>query len=191
MTFEPEPDLAYRAAIEAEWAADDDHFRHDPRSPLRPEDREAFEGMPHFPIDESWRLRGLPLEPYAGDAPREFGMAATLGEPRPSIRAGVFRFARGGAEHRLVAYQFIVDGELDEHLFVPFMDATTGTETYGAGRYLDVVAEGDGAWTLDFNRAYHPSCAYNPRYSCPITPPENRLPIRVEAGVKLAEGHAH
>jgi uncharacterized protein len=184
-------DLAYRAAIEAEWAADDEHFRHDPRSPLRPEDREGFEGVPHFPIDEAWRLQGLSLQPYTGSGTVHFGMEATLGEPRPTNRVGEFRFTRDGVEHRLTAYQFAEEGVPADDLFVPFMDATTGVETYPAGRYLDVVADGEGTWTLDFNRAYHPSCAYNPRYSCPITPAENRLSIRVEAGVRLAEGAEH
>lgn len=186
-----QPDLAYRAAIEAEWADDDAYFRHGPHSPLLPEDREAFEGIPHFAINEAWRLRGLELEPYTGDAPVDFEMEATKGEPRPSVRAGQFRFTVDGTEHSLVVYRFIVDGELDPHLFLPFRDATTGVETYPAGRYVEVTQDPDGTWTVDFNRAYHPSCAYNPRYSCPITPAENRLPVRVEAGVRLAEGHAH
>lgn len=191
MTGQPstEPDLAYRAAIEAEWADDDAYFRHAPGSPLLPEDRSAFTGIPHFPVDERWRLRGLRLEPYTGTAPADFGMEATVGEPRPSTRAGEFRFMQDGAAHRLIAYRFYMDGELDEQLFVPFMDATTGRETYPAGRYLDAVQDADGTWTLDFNRCYHPSCAYNPRYSCPITPAENRLPIRVEAGARLPEDH--
>jgi uncharacterized protein (DUF1684 family) len=70
------------------------------------------------------------------------------------------------------------------------MDATTGTDTYGAGLYLDAAAADDGTWTLDFNLASHPYCAYNPRYSCPITPAENRLTIRLEVGERLAGGHA-
>lgn len=185
------PDPAYGAAIEAEWAADDAYFRDSPQSPLLPEDREGFAGIPHFPLDEAWRFRGLALEPYAGFAPTNFLMDATIGDPRLAVRAGEFRFAAGGVEHRLAVYRFIVDGEEDEYLFLPFMDATTGVETYPAGRYVEVVREDDGTFTVDFNRAYHPSCAYNPRYSCPITPAENRLPVRVEAGVRLAEGSGH
>ena len=78
------------------------------------------------------------------------------------------------------------DGLVDESLFVPFLDATTGTETYGAGRYLDLEPQDDGTWTLDFNLAYHPSCVYDARFSCPLTPHENRLGVRVEAGERLA-----
>ncbi|MBI3751459.1 MAG: DUF1684 domain-containing protein [Chloroflexi bacterium] len=65
------------------------------------------------------------------------------------------------------------------------MDATTGTESYGAGRYLDLEPEADGSYALDFNLAYHPLCVYDPKYSCPLTPAENRLPIRIEAGERL------
>ena len=70
-------------------------------------------------------------------------------------------------------------------LFVPFVDATSGSETYGAGRYLDLEPEDDGTYTLDFNLAYHPSCVYDPKFSCPLTPSENRLPVRIEAGERL------
>ena len=84
-----------------------------------------------------------------------------------------------------------MDGKIAEALFVPFLDATTGTETYGAGRYLDLETDDDGTWTLDFNLAYHPSCVYDPRFSCPLTPPENRLGLRVEAGERLASDRRH
>jgi uncharacterized protein (DUF1684 family) len=75
-------------------------------------------------------------------------------------------------------------------VFVPFLDATSGKETYGAGRYLDLEPDEDGTYAIDFNLAYHPSCVYSPRFSCPLTPAENRLPVRIEAGERLAEGSA-
>ena len=79
-------------------------------------------------------------------------------------------------------------------LFLPFADATTGNETYGAGRYLLDTAKGadlgnhDDRLVLDFNFAYQPSCAYDPRWTCPLTPPANRLPIPVRAGERIASG---
>jgi uncharacterized protein (DUF1684 family) len=72
-------------------------------------------------------------------------------------------------------------------VFVPFADATSGSETYGAGRYLDIEREDDGTYTLDFNLAYHPSCVYDARFSCPLTPAENRLRVPIRAGERLAE----
>jgi uncharacterized protein (DUF1684 family) len=79
-------------------------------------------------------------------------------------------------------------------LFLPFRDATNGTETYGAGRYLlDTAKSADlgggsepGSLVLDFNFAFHPSCAFDPKWSCPLAPPENRVDVRIEAGERLA-----
>ena len=71
---------------------------------------------------------------------------------------------------------------------MPFLDATSGHETYGAGRYLEMEAEFDVTYVLDFNLAYHPYCVYADTYSCPLTPAENRLPTRIEAGERLTEG---
>lgn len=184
-------DPTYRERIAQQRAGNDEWLKHAPDSPILRADRATFTGLPYFPVEEAWRFTGLPLEPYTGDAPSSFGMEDTKGGIRPAERIGQFRFTAGGVSNRLVAYRFYDDdGELDPHVFVPFMDATTGTETYGAGRYLDLEPAADGTWTLDFNLAYHPTCVYDPRFSCPITPAENRLAIRVEAGERLPDGGA-
>jgi uncharacterized protein (DUF1684 family) len=70
-------------------------------------------------------------------------------------------------------------------LFVPFSDGTSGHESYGAGRYLDIRAESDGSHVLDINLAYNPYCAYSEAYSCPLPPAENWLPVRIEAGERV------
>jgi hypothetical protein len=182
--------LSYEDAL-AQFRADKDaYFRHGAGSPVPAADREAFAGIPYFPVDEAWIADELVLEPYEGDEPVQFKIPTTDGLLRQAERAGIFRFELGGGLQRLTAYRIAsADGTVHESLFVPFLDATSGTESYGAGRYLDLEAEEDGTWTLDFNLAYHPSCVYDPRFSCPLTPPENRLPIRVEAGERLAAGH--
>ena len=174
---------AYAAAVAAYRADKDEAFRHDPQSPLAPGDREGFEGLRYFPADPGMVIDGLELLPYEGDAPELFDMQTTTGVIRPAMRAGVLRFELSGTPCELVAYDFV--GVPSETLFLPFLDATSGADTYGAGRYLDVAPEPDGTWTLDFNLAYHPLCAYDARWSCPLTPAENRLPIRVEAGERL------
>ena len=94
-------------------------------------------------------------------------------------------FELDDAPYQLTAYTF--DGGDGESLFVPFLDATSGTETYGAGRYLDLEPEEDGTYALDFNLAYHPSCVYDVEFSCPLTPAENRLSRRIEAGERLPD----
>jgi uncharacterized protein (DUF1684 family) len=137
-------------------------------------------------VNEALRFEDRRLEPYTGDLPSDFQIPTSDGRLRPAHRAGVLRFEIDGTGHALTAYTF--DGGDGSSLFVPFLDATSGTETYGAGRYLDLEPEDDLSYTLDFNLAYHPSCVYDPKYSCPLTPAENRLPIRIEAGERLASG---
>ena len=69
-------------------------------------------------------------------------------------------------------------------LFIPFLDATSGVETYEGGRYIDLTENTSGMYDLDFNRAYNPYCAYNPEYSCPAPPKDNTLPTPIRAGEK-------
>jgi uncharacterized protein (DUF1684 family) len=183
--------LSYADAVRQYRADKDAYFRTGHNSPVPADDRAAFAGIPYFPVDESWVAEDLVLEPYTGDEPVRFEIPTTDGRLRPAERAGVFRFELAEHPQRLTAYRMTgADGEAGETLFVPFLDATSGTETYGAGRYLDLEPEDDGTWTLDFNIAYHPSCVYDSRFSCPLTPTENRLGVRIEAGERLADHHA-
>jgi uncharacterized protein (DUF1684 family) len=180
--------LTYADAIRQYRADKDAYFRTGRGSPVPAADRAAFPGVPYFPVDESFIADELTLEPYRGGDPVRFEIPTTDGRLRAAERAGEFRFELQGSPQRLTAYRVAdAQGETHEGLFVPFLDATTGTESYGAGRYLDLEQDDDGTWTLDFNLAYHPSCVYDPRFSCPLTPAENRLGIRVSAGERLAE----
>ena len=179
--------LSYADAIRQFRADKDAYFRTGHASPVPVADRSAFTGIPYFPVDESFIVEGLALEPYAGDDPVRFEIPTSDGRLRPAERAGVFRFELLGLPQRLTAFRMAGGhAEAGETLFVPFLDATSGNETYGAGRYLDLGPDEDGTWTLDFNLAYQPSCVYDARYSCPLTPSENRLEVRVEAGERLA-----
>ena len=179
--------VGYAESIEAFRADKDDYFKHaGAGSPIPVAEREAFTGLPYYPVDPALRFEGLALEPYAGGEPSTFQIPTSDGKLRPAHRAGILSFEVGGERHGLTGYTF--DGDDGGGLFVPFLDATSGTETYGAGRYLDIEPEDDGTYTLDFNLAYHPSCVYDIRYSCPLTPAENRLPVRIEAGERLAPG---
>jgi uncharacterized protein (DUF1684 family) len=179
--------LDYAEAVAAFREDKDDFFATDPRSPVPGEERATFEGLPYFSIDEALRFEGRALEPYTGGEPSDFQIPTSDGKLRPAHRAGILTFDLDGEGRQLTAYTF--DGGDGRSLFVPFLDATSGTETYGAGRYLDLEPEDDGTYALDFNLAYHPSCVYDPRFSCPLTPGENRLPIRIEAGERLGADH--
>lgn len=181
--------VSYPEAVAAYRADKDEYFRTAHDSPVPHSDRHDFAGIPYFPVDEALRLEDLRLEPYAGSEPVTFQIPTSDGKLRDAERAGVFRFSLGGGRQALTGYRFAAGGG-DESVFVPFLDLTSGTETYGAGRYLDVYPEEDGSYVLDFNLAYHPSCVYDARFSCPLTPAENRLPIRIEAGERLAPAPA-
>jgi uncharacterized protein (DUF1684 family) len=170
-------------------AAKDEFFKSSERSPIPLAERAAFNGLPYYAIDPAYRFEDLALEPYAGNEPSTFQIPTSDGKLRPAHRAGTLTFEFGGEPRQLTGY-VLDDGDPD-NLFVPFIDATSGSETYGAGRYLDLEPEEDGSYSLDFNLAYHPSCVYDFKYSCPLTPAENRLPIRIEAGERLAEDAAH
>jgi hypothetical protein len=175
--------VSYEDAIAAFRTDKDEFFRTNPHSPVPVEQRDGFTGLPYYPVSTALRYEDRRLEPYTGDEPSDFQIPTSDGRLRPAHRAGVLHFDIDGATHGLTAYTFD-EGE-GHSLFVPFLDATSGTETYGAGRYLDLEPEDDFSYTLDFNLAYHPSCVYDPVYSCPLTPAENRLPVRIEAGERL------
>ena len=176
--------VEYKDAVEGFRLDKDEFFKADPRSPLPEAERGDFGGLPYYPVDEALVFEDRVLEPYTGDEPSNFQIPTSDGKLRPAHRAGVLRFELDGAPRQLTAYTF--DEGDGESLFVPFLDQTSGTETYGAGRYLDLEPEDDGTYTLDFNLAYHPSCVYDIKFSCPLTPAENRLPVRIEAGERLA-----
>jgi uncharacterized protein len=175
--------LDYPSSIEQYRAQKDAYFKTGRGSPIPEAERAAFEGLPYFPVDPALRFEGLRPEPYTGTEPTSFQIPTSDGKLRAARRAGILTFELAGAARKLTAYTF--ENDEDESLFVPFLDATSGTETYGAGRYLDLDPEEDGTYTLDFNLAYHPSCVYDAKFSCPLTPAENRLPMRIEAGERL------
>ncbi len=144
--------------------------------------RLAFHGIDSFPIDRRWRFEAH-FEPY--DPPRPIPVPNVLGtvENEPSPGAVVFDF--GGHSYRLDA---VTESGTDE-LFLIFSDRTNGTETYGAGRFLYAPRPVNGKTVVDFNKAYNPPCVFTPYATCPLPPPQNRLPIRVEAGEKRYGEH--
>ena len=177
------------SAVDYEWrvaherAAKDAFFRTSPHSPIPAADRAGFDGLAYYPVDPAWRIERLRLQSPDDDALDRIEIATSEGGARVVRRLGTLSFVVGGQPRQLAAYEL---GRSDGSLFLPFLDATSGAETYGTGRYLDAEPEQDGTYVLDFNAAYHPHCAHAPDYSCPLTPAENRLPDRIEAGERLA-----
>ena len=180
----------YVGAIQGYRAEKDEFFKTNAGSPIAPEERDAFDGLPYYPVNIDLVFEGLTLEPYAGDEPTSFQIPTSDNRLRPAHRAGTLTFDLEGQSLRLTAYE-LEGAHSDGRVFVPFLDATSGGETYGAGRYLDLEPDEDGTYAIDFNLAYHPSCVYQPKFSCPLTPAENRLSVRIDAGERLAEDAAH
>ncbi len=158
-------------------AQKDDFFKHDWQSPLTPDQRQTFAGLKYFPENPKLRII-TPIEEYTDKA--TITMITSTGSVREYLKYGHFTFH---VEDEAVTLQVYQDAE-DGSFFLPFVDATAPEETYGAGRYLEIESIGDGKFLIDFNSAYNPYCAYNPNWSCPIPPKENRLKVRIEAGEK-------
>ena len=160
-------------------------FRDHPQSPIPEPERPNFAGLAYWPYEPAARVvaRFSPVD--AEQPPYGVDVAFT--------KIGRLDFELDGQALSLAA--FWIEGYAGG-LFVPFRDATSGRETYGAGRYLlDTIKSADlgsdaatGSVVLDFNYAYHPSCTYDPRWACPLTPPENRLPIPIRYGERLSVG---
>jgi uncharacterized protein (DUF1684 family) len=172
------------SSLEALRAEKDRLFRVDPGSPLRPEQQATFRGLRYYPIDPNAALI-VRVQEFAER--RAVPMMTNAGQVMDFLRWGEVHFTWNGEACRLTVYRADPD---DPNLFVPFSDATSGGETYRAGRYLELLDRGDGTYLLDFNRAYNPYCAYNADWSCPLPPAENRLPVAIEAGEKTFETRA-
>jgi uncharacterized protein len=153
----------------------DAFFRASGGSPLTREQKKTFGGLRYFHENAALRYR-VPLEKYP--QPERIQMHTSTGQIAPYLKYAAVRFDVAGEKQALQVYK----SEEQDALFLPFTDATTGIESYGAGRYLDPEEEGDGTIALDFNLAYNPYCAYNTEWSCPLPPRENRLAVRIEAG---------
>ncbi len=168
---------AYVAELEAERAAKDAFFRSHPASPIPPEERQHFASLEYYPPNPALRfvVRLERIEP-----PEPLSIPTSTGDEEHYERIGYVSFEVEGQPVRLAVYRSVANGSL----FIPFRDATSGTETYGGGRYLEPIPLGDDKLLLDFNRAYNPYCAYSDEWSCPLPPPENWLKVPIRAGEK-------
>lgn len=183
----PEAPSLDRSAIRTDWetwrSSRDSLFASD-ESPVPDTLRDSFPGLAYFDYD-STHVVAASLQPALQTDTLLLG--TSTGQPRPMVASGVLSFRTpDGRPHRLTAY-LPVGAQGDARLFVPFRDQTTGRETYGGGRYMDVAPGEEGVVILDFNRAYHPTCVVDPTFSCPLPPPENALEVLVTAGERYPE----
>lgn len=181
----PRP-VPYADEISAWHATKDQFMRESPDSPVPPARRASFPALAYFPVALEYRV---PAALTVAPSNTMLEIPTSNGKPRPHRRVGTLEFSLKGQSLTLTA--FVEVGQEDmRHLFVPFGDLTNGTETYPGGRYLELQRTATGIYDLDFNRAFHPFCYYNPEFDCPIPPRENRLGSPVRAGEKMGPaGH--
>lgn len=173
---------AYQTSLSNEFSDPD-------KTILKPEDFATFEGLSFYPIDLSLRVTAR-IERTPEAIP--FLMPTTTDRLPQYVMYGRLFFSLFGQELTLAVYQNTQghdDPEYANDLFLPFTDWTSGDGAYGGGRYIDLLIPDGDFIVLDFNQSYNPYCAYNERYSCPIPPQENDLPVRIEAGVKAFDHH--
>ncbi len=151
----------------------DRFFKLAPQSPLPENDRHDFTGLSYFEPSGDFVFT-VDLEPVE---PTDVQISTTTGDERTYKRVATATITVRGEDATLALYS---SGH--EDLFLPFRDTTSGSETYGAGRYIDVTPTDDGTAVIDFNYAYAPFCAYNERYSCALPPPENWMSVAIRAG---------
>jgi uncharacterized protein (DUF1684 family) len=174
-------DSKYIEELSADRAGKDRAFREDSDSPIPADKRGALLPLPYYPIDPNYAVPAVLR--LAAERP-VFEMVTSSGEPRRMQLVGVLEFTLHGQTRSLGAFVDEGTGRVSR-LFVPFADQTTGKETYSAGRYLDIYSTATGYYTIDFNTAYNPYCAYNPAaFECPFPPSSNRLATEVRAGEK-------
>ncbi|HET6316921.1 MAG TPA: DUF1684 domain-containing protein [Chloroflexota bacterium] len=172
-----EPDATTLAWFRAQKDA---LFRAHPQSPISPHERAAFTGLSYWEYEPAMRITAT----FAAQEGEHYEGEVSF------VHIGTLEFGLLGQQLSLAAHW--IDGYAGG-LFVPFRDATCGHETYGGGRYmLDTIKSADlgsdlaeGSVVLDFNYAYHPSCAYDPRWVCPLAPAHSQLSVAIRAGERL------
>lgn len=166
-----------------EWREERDaFFKNHQRSPFLPEDKKNFKGLKYYPFNPRYVFSSnIERFIFQIDNPKYYATFLTnKGLNKRYVRYGKFLFQSNGKEYSIEIYKSI----LSDTLFIPFKDKTNGKETYEGGRYIDAEILPGYKMVLDFNMAYHPSCAYNEKFICVLPPRENMLDIEIRAGEK-------
>lgn len=156
-------------------------------SPLKQKDLKNFKGLDFFPVDSSFIVKATFVKT---ENALVFEMATTTDRKPLYKEFGVLQFILKGKNYQLTVYQSqddLRDKKYKDYLFLPFTDETSGNESYGGGRYMDVMTtdiSSNNTILLNFNNTYNPYCAYNDKYSCPLTPRKNHLDLEIKAGIK-------
>ena len=161
-----------------------EHYADSAKSPLKKKDLAIFQALEFFSINEKYFVKAT-FKRSKKEKP--FEMKTTTSRRPLYVKYGELHFEIDGIPCQLNVYQnveFSKKPGYKNSLFLPFTDYTSGVESYGGGRYIDLEIQKGNTWAIDFNQAYNPYCAYNEKYSCPIVPEENDLKVEIKAGVK-------
>jgi uncharacterized protein (DUF1684 family) len=176
----------YPAKIAAARAAKDESFKTDRESPIPADKKATLLPLAYFPIDENYAVPAS-LEPAAERT--RITVPTSTGQTRDLERVGALKFLLNGRPLRLTAFIDVESPQVNR-LFVPFTDQTSGSETYEAGRYMELDPTATGIYVVDFNIAYNPYCYYSPEFNCPYPPKENRLDVPIRAGERVHTANA-
>lgn len=176
----------YPAKIAAVRAAKDESFKNGPESPIPANKKGTLIPLAYFPVDESYAVPAS-LEPAAERT--RITVPTSTGQTRELERIGALKFLLNGKPLQLTAFIDVESPQVNR-LFVPFADQTSGSETYEAGRYMELDPTATGIYVVDFNIAYNPYCYYSPEYNCPYPPKENRLDVPIRAGERVHTANA-
>lgn len=170
----------YIEKVEKERERQFKYIRYNVESPLTDEQKAGFTTLTFYEINPAYKVKAR-LIPIESKKVREVPL--TDGSKERYIEHSYAEFELGGVTNNILLLQSVKETDM-RNFFLAFADETSGRETYGGGRYLNVRQDGKNSITIDFNLAYNPYCAYNPDYACPLPPKENLLTIPVEAGEK-------
>jgi hypothetical protein len=179
-----ETDDDWARRLEANRDEKDRFLAEHDQSPIPPGERADFDGLDYYDPDPTYRVEATVT---VHDEPDPIEMDTTSGRTVRYLRVATLSFEVDGESLELRGYR--QEGDDPTSLFVPFRDKTTGQQTYEEGRYLELEAdrelEDGDQFTVDFNLAYAPFCAYSETFDCPIPPEENWLDVTIEAGERV------
>lgn len=173
----------YTERIEAERERQFKYLKFNLESPLTEAQKGDLDQLDFYPVDETFKVKAR-LEPL--EVKKMVQIPLTDGSVEKYVRHSFAVFELKGQEVKVLLLQAADEAD-KRNFFLAFADATSGEETYGGGRYLNLRQDGQRSITIDFNLAYNPYCAYNPEFACPIPPKENILEIPIPAGEKNYE----
>lgn len=173
----------YREKIETERERQFKYIRFNAESPLTEEQKRGLKSLKFYAIDPAYRVKAR-LLPIEIKKVREVPL--TDGSTERYLEHSWAEFELGGKTNKVLLLQSLSESDM-RNFFLAFADETSGKETYGGGRYLNVRQDGKNSITIDFNLAFNPYCAYNPDFACPLPPRENILGIAIRVGEKNYE----